>query len=203
MRKFIDIVCESIAGLETDILTRRPSERSIYAIYDEEDERLDRLVSQYRSGVPVRPWKIVPAARLIKIWRDAARMGFVRDEKGIDEIAKVFIENTALISLNNDISGHSHGGEEKLDEYFDDEEERERFVDWAIATETGAWRISDYGIGKLIHLARLLSDAETADEKLVVIDAMMQVTHPRSDLASWFVEGGSRTFDALFEQPNL
>jgi hypothetical protein len=35
------------------------------------------------------------------------------------------------------------------------------------------------------------------EDKLVTIDKMLNVVHPRSDMASWFIEGGSSSLSKL------
>ncbi len=181
----------------SDILVRKPSSGSVIDFYHEKDEAFGRLVNDYNHSKP-RPWRVVPANLIKMVWTNAAKLGFVRSEKAIDTIANIFYNNIMQIMINNEISGHdTTDPEEMMDEYFN-EDEMEAFVDWAIECETG-WRISDYGIDALVKYACLLKDAVTAEEKLQICDAILNVTHPRSDLASWFVEGGARTMDGLAE----
>ena len=81
----------------------------------------------------------------------------------------------------------------------DTEQLLERFGDYAI-DENGAWRLSDYASRKLNPLVEQLVSATTATQKIMLIDLILNVTHQRSDLASWFVEGGTRTLNVLFEE---
>jgi hypothetical protein len=179
------------------ILMQRASENAYREYIERETERLEELISEFKQDTnPTVRWRVAPAARVIKIWQDAAKNGFVRDVKGLDAIAKIFYDNIVQIGVNNLISGHTElSGEDALEEHLDPED-MEAFVDWAIDTPTG-WRISDYGFPRLGDLAALLLDAETPEDKLTICDAIMNVTHQRSDLASWFVEGGSATLDAI------
>ncbi len=166
-------------------------------MHEDASEMLANLVSLYKNGKPC-PWRVASAARLKAIWKSAAELGFVRDEKGLDEIADLFVNNIQRIQINNIISGHEAvSADEELAEYFD-KDEIEAFVDWAIETPTGGWRISDYGIEPLMRLASLLiGEDPDAEEKLQLCDAILNVVHPRSDLASWFVQGGSMTASEL------
>lgn len=167
--------------------------------YEFVHEVASKMTAEYRSGVPHQPWRVVPAQRLITIWKNAARDGFVRDEKGLDEIAQQMVENVARLFLNNEVSEHGTiSTAQAIETYFDGSwiDDHEAFVEWAIETPTG-WRISDYGIGPLCRLAFELLENPPAEEKLVLIDRMLNVTHQRSDLASWFVEGGTATLDRL------
>ena len=161
-----------------------------------------KMASEFQSGTKTQPWKLVPAQRLIAIWKASAKQGFVRDSKGLAEIAERMVENTARLLVNTELAGHGEQSTQAvLFNYgLDDEisgEQIEQFVDWAVDMPTGGWRISDYGLESLIGLASQLMDDPTDEEKLVIIDRMLNVTHQRSDLASWFVEGGSATLDRL------
>ena len=182
-------------------LTKKPSERAMLDIFEKQSEILGEMVSEYLSGQhPALPWKVVPAARLVRIWKDAARDGFVRDEKGLARIEATFVENVVKLMVTTEISGHTNvSPEEALAEYFGPDE-IEAFVEWAIETEGGAWRISDYGLPDLVNLAALVTDAANPSDKLVILDRMLNVAHQRSDLASWFVEGGRRTLYTLFAE---
>jgi hypothetical protein len=51
--------------------------------------------------------------------------------------------------------------------------------------------MSDYGTDPLVKLAFQLAREDEAEKKVVIIDKMLNVVHQRSDLASWFIEGGS------------
>jgi len=176
----------------------RASNTAYYTLFEREQDTLDDMLREYRSGQhPRMPWKVVPAARLMRIWKDAARDGFVRDVKGLDRISETFIDNVCRIAVNTEISGHSQvTQDEALSEHLEPEEQ-EAFVEWAIETAEGGWRITDYGLERLRDLAAQLIEAETPERKLVALDMMLNVAHQRSDLASWFVEGGSRTLSEL------
>ena len=63
--------------------------------------------------------------------------------------------------------------------------------------KSGQAYISDYGLNPLLTLLSKLMYTTKPEEKVVVIDKMLNVIHQRSDIASWFVEGGSRALSAL------
>ena len=44
--------------------------------------------------------------------------------------------------------------------------------------------------------------AKGPEEKLLLIDRMLNVVHQRSDIAEWFVEGGSRALAQLSSSPS-
>jgi hypothetical protein len=179
-----------------------PSSEAMLELFERQGEMLARMVEEWReSDSPVAPWSVVPASRLLRLWREAAELGFVRDDGAVNRIADRMIENVLRIAVNNEISGHDTSRPEDVLEELVLPDEHESFIDWAVETETGGWRISDYGISKLFHLAALLSETPDPMEKIVVMDRMLNVSHPRSDLASWLVEGGTRTLDELSSRP--
>ena len=78
----------------------------------------------------------------------------------------------------------------------------EDFYDWTV-DKNGIDIMSDYGLEPLINLLYKLKTSKTPEEKLLTIDRMLNVVHQRSDLASWFVEGGSKALSQLsgMEEP--
>lgn len=61
--------------------------------------------------------------------------------------------------------------------------------------------ISDYGLEPLEKLLVQLLRATNPEEKLLIIDRMLNVVHQRSDIADWFVEGGSHALGQLSGSP--
>lgn len=57
--------------------------------------------------------------------------------------------------------------------------------------------ISDYGLKPLLKLLSELKKQEKPENRLVTIDKILNVVHQRSDIAYWFVEGGSNALSQL------
>lgn len=175
-----------------------PSQEAKADIIHREQEMLETMIGEYKSGrwPGAAPWRVVPAERLKRIWQDSARLGFVRDEKGLMAIRDRFVENYLRLGVNTAIAGHAtYTYEEVLDDHFESND-IEKFVDWAIQCDTG-WRLSDIAIEKLFPLCAAAVDATDPADILVLCDLIMNVAHQRSDLASWFVAGGTRTLSEL------
>ena len=217
-------------------------------------------------------WKVVPAARLKKIWNDYIKYGIVRDEKGLNYISGIMIRNALNLDNLTYLSGHTSGDpnydfEEAWEGYIEDyigrvaprpyvdtsqteipfsdpslphirkqydqnfipnpnfsniqnrpfqeyidylestdelkdtsrEEMREKlkgilvdhFYDNYSIDSKGIDIMSDYGTGPLVRLAFELAKENDSNKQVVIIDKMLNIVHQRSDLASWFVEGGS------------
>jgi len=63
--------------------------------------------------------------------------------------------------------------------------------------KSGQAYISDYGLKPLVSLSYELSRTTDAKQQLTTIDKMLNVAHQRSDLAGWFVQGGSQALSQL------
>ena len=59
--------------------------------------------------------------------------------------------------------------------------------------------LSDFATEPLNNLAIELDDAESAEEIIVVINKILDVTHQRSDIAELFIKGGSSSLDDVFQ----
>lgn len=171
---------------------------AIEAYQDNEQETAETVIREFRSGrFQTQPWQVVPAARVKKIWHESHTMGVVRDARGLDKIADQVLANIHRLSVNTTILGHTPW---KPQDMYDDcdltEEECDLFADYAV-DERGACRLSDYGLEPLKKLAVELYEAQDPEEKLVILDRIFNVTHMRSDLASWFIEKGSWTLSEI------
>ena len=80
---------------------------------------------------------------------------------------------------------------------------KDRFFDYYQDDPEGKFGgfISDYGLQPLEELLAELLRASTPEEKLLIIDRMLNVVHQRSDIADWFVEGGSHALAQLSSSP--
>lgn len=216
------------------------------------------------------PWRVIPFARLKKIWEDYMTYGHVRDTRGLEMIEDIMLDNTRKVNILTNFAGHTQWGDsETLEEnigYWVDEQLNcvynkpfdknqleipfdnprkknqkpvnaspcnttvhpfvKQFIEdkygeglpdrktlredlyetmtsklyddymWDKEGKMGGF-ISDYGLNPLVTLAAELRRDKTPEEKLITIDKMLNVAHQRSDIAHWFVEGGSRALSQL------
>jgi hypothetical protein len=78
------------------------------------------------------------------------------------------------------------------------EEMKGKFMDYYMEDpKIGQAYISDYGLKPLEVLSYELSNTTEPEKKITVIDKMLNVVHQRSDMAGWFVQGGSRALSQL------
>ena len=192
------------------MIERKASDDAYQILYEKCDEIQCQVVQEFLSGryKSGQPWKVVPASKLERIWKGFTATGFVRDEKGLLDIQDRMIENFCRIEVNNLVSGHTPMRMESvLEDYFEEDEGsakaaelQDAFCDWLVDLPDGGWRISDYGTPKMFEPFALAIDAKSAEDRLVYLDMILNIVHQRSDLAAWFVEGGSYTLSGISGQ---
>jgi hypothetical protein len=177
-------------------------------LYDKLDEVkrdvLGGFLEDRKKGIKIQPWTVVPFARLKKIWEDFMKYGIVRDTRGLDMIQDIIQTNILKLYVNSELSGHSQvNPADDFEEYGYTEQDKQDFYNYID-------RISDYAFsdlngGKRLGLLTLLSNlrkARTPEERVPILDQILNVVHWTSDLASDFVEGGSAALSQLSGSPS-
>lgn len=164
---------------------------------------LTGFFSDREKGITEQPWQLVPFARLKKIWEDFMTYGVVRDTRGLDMIQDIIQTNILKLYANTELVGHTeHNPDYDFEEYDYTEEDKDQFFDYI--DKFSDYAFNDFG-GRRLGLLTLLSQLRKAsrpEEKVSIIDQILNVVHQRSDLASWFVEGGSRALSQLSGSPS-
>jgi len=256
-----------------------------WELYEKQEEMMYKLLDDFLfNNTPELDkriyWRVVPAARLKKIWEDYIKLGFVRDIKGLDLIEGIMIAAALRLYILTMLSGHTSvhpeeyyeeawgdylddfigrlKKEDKVEyqdpnqteipyddptqpykkknvaalpqafvpnenynienipfqEYISEHEDvemmdatklrkdlmdilKDHFYEYYTVDEKGHDIMSDYGTDPLVKLAFQLSREDDPAQKVVIIDKMLNVVHQRSDLASWFIEGGSAALSAI------
>jgi hypothetical protein len=153
-------------------------------------------------------WRVLDFNRVKKLWSDYARLGFVRDAKGMAEVANIVTDNIIKVGVNTELCGH----EQDCDRYVLEEY---GFTDWSDFAERllsvdhndeyfrdnqhGQLRISDYAMKALNELALKLLQETAPEKQLFLVDRVFNVVHFRSDIASWFLPNGSEDLNELSE----
>jgi len=80
----------------------------------------------------------------------------------------------------------------------------EKFFDYLTDPNSGHIYLSDYGLPAIMTQASKLYVEQVPEKKVVLIDSILNVVHQRSDMASWFVQGGSQALSNLsgYEVPD-
>jgi hypothetical protein len=92
-------------------------EGTLYEFDELEHEAISQAVNDVVNGVKSETWIKVDFPRLVKIWNDYVKMGFVRDEKGVNEIADRLIKNIAQLSANYRLE-HENAWKEEMADYY-------------------------------------------------------------------------------------
>lgn len=176
-------------------------------LFDLEDYYAEKIISEWKDNKGKddtrQAWRVIPSNMLIKEYRYSLKTSLAHDNI-IEKFQDIIIENYLKLYINTILFGHSSinpfscyaiyfpedFSEDDFDKLFED-------FEWFAIDHKGNWRISDYGLDKIGHYVSCLLEEEDNNKKLAWIDCILNVAHQRSDLASWFVEGGSITLSAL------
>jgi len=174
-----------------------------YRVDDEQESILREFYDKKRKPKTMMSWPVIPFARLKKIWNDYARMGVVRDERGMDDIANQMLKTLSRLQAATDWSGHSSGDmDERAKELgFKPIGDRNDDFYWHFLETPHGTPISDFGLPRLWKIAEGLPGARTPEEKLLIVDQMLNVIHQRGDMAALFVEGGRKSLSQLSARP--
>ena len=75
---------------------------------------------------------------------------------------------------------------------------KDRFFEYYLTDpKSGHLYITDYGLSAIMTQASKLYMEQVQEKKVVLIDSILNVVHQRSDMASWFVQGGSAALSNL------
>jgi hypothetical protein len=77
---------------------------------------------------------------------------------------------------------------------------KEQFIDNYSETESGESFFSDYALESLNKLLIKIKQTFDYSKKIPILDQMLNIIHMRSDVASWYVEGGSKALSQLSGQ---
>jgi len=183
-------------------------ENAFYYLHELEDDTLVEVIDEWQKHKgdenARQAWRVIPAGLLAKEWNYNARTGLVHD-KVIDKIFEIILENYLKLYINTVLFGHDsinpyHYAECFISEDMIEDEFDELFEDfeWFACDEKCNWRISDYGIEKIGNYVMAILTEDDYNKKMAYIDMVLSVVHQRSDLSSWFVEGGYNTLQGLY-----
>ena len=170
---------------------------------DVKREILGGFLNNKKRGIKSQPWQLISFPRLKKIWEDYMRTGLVRDTRGLETIEEIIQSNILKLYVNTELSGHSEvNPDDDFEEYGYTEQDKEDF--YSYIDKISDYAFSDFG-GRRLGLTTLLGHlrkARTPEEKVPIIDQILNVVHQTSDLASYFVEGGSSALSQLSGSPS-
>ncbi|MFA5366606.1 MAG: hypothetical protein WC333_01875 [Dehalococcoidia bacterium] len=202
MNRIQEIICEEIVNYLREVDDE--TDWDLYEKYDQmKSEILYGFLDDKKRGVKDQPWTLVPFGRLKKIWEDFMIYGHVRDTRGLEMIEDIIQDNIIKLYVNTELVGHtSHDPDEDFEEAGFTEQDKEEFYNYI--NKFSDYAFSDFG-GRRLGLTTLLTHlrkARTPEEKVPIIDQILNVIHQTSDLAAWFVEGGSSALSQLSGSPS-
>ena len=187
----------------------------LYNLYEEYNlyELLQEFFEDKNKGITEKQWKVIPKEPYWNALRGYMQYGeaFRTPDYLIDDWLQIVYYNTITLTYMTQLAGHSNGGfpyDDLMDFFYYDNEdeapamgdymawsellENEGFYDWCkLPDGSDAW--SDYGLEPLWKIITSIKDDSTKGEKLITINRCLDVAHCRGDLASMFIEGGSKT----------
>ena len=200
---------ELIELLSENIIKEYYDDDIMYDLFEKRDEIMRDTINGFMNSKKGdrQFWQLISFPRLKKIWEDAAKMNFVRDEKGLEMIKKQIITNLIKLDVNTEIMGHTQAlpTDEIEDSGYSMEEFDNKMNDDDFSVDyfndgSGQYRLSDYGLKPLWEIAQKLVRETNDIKKIMYIDQMLNVVHMRSDMANNFVQGGSEALSQLSGQ---
>ena len=175
------------------------------------------MAGAIKSGERYFP-RLIPAAQYNRAISEFVKYGMLMrfPRKKIVQWKYMVAESISALSYITELFGHTSCFDtyDFHDVWLDEEEEVPENFDEAFTIlmerfdpneelfptfSNGQEFMSDYGLQPLEGLLIELFRKDTEEEMLVVINRILDVTHPRSDLAEIFIEGGSKTLTAISE----
>lgn len=180
----------------------------IYCDYDEE-ALLWEFLADKKHGVKTKKWDLIPAQQygtLLQRYMSAPTPEAARIPSSVVYgWFRTVTRNTLAIEHITAFAGHSQWfPTDACEDVFDEDGdwsdfeyacnylENIGFYDWCkLPDGSDAW--SDFGLEPIFKLLRTYDSSDDPSETLLLINRILDITHCRGDLASAFIEGGSRT----------
>lgn len=184
----------------------------LYDMYSEytASDVLWEFLEDKKNGILERKWKLIPKEPYWNALRGFMQYGeaFRTPEYLINDWLQIIYHNVITLTYITELAGHSqHFPFDDFNDVFFYENEDDApndyygcseyldnlgFYDWCkLPDGSDAW--SDYGLEPLWKIITSIKDDSTKGEKLIAINRCLDVAHCRGDLASMFIEGGSRS----------
>ena len=178
-------------------------------------EILQEFLYDKEKGINHKKWNLIPSEQYKNLLQrymqfgDNARI----PDRIMDNWIELICNNLVELDYITQFAGHSqYFPEEEFDDVFGETYTGTRdfegyadflenigFYDWAQLPD-GSDAISDFGIEPIQKILIELSPTSTPEEKLMIINRCLSVFHCRGDLASAFIEGGSKTCETISGQ---
>lgn len=213
-----ECVNEVLCEYGFDLLNESDGDNVLYDVMEEYSifDLLCEFADDKEHGVAKRKWVLIPAQQyktllerfMLAPTPDAARI----PENVVDGWFKIIVQNTVVLDYMTAIAGHEqYFPSDDLEDFFGNVTDwtdyslafeyldNLGFYDWCkLPDNSDAW--SDYGLKPIYTLIRQYNASMSPGEVLVLINRILDITHNRGDLASAFIEGGSKTCSQISGQ---
>ena len=206
-QKLYKMIVESI----TEVLNENTSDDLMYDIIEEysEEDLLFEFLEDKEHGITRKQWDLIPAEQyknLLNRYMAAPNPESARIPKNIvDNWIKLIMKNLISIDYITAFAGHEQyfpidalenvfGNDVDWNNYSESSDYLDNigFYDWCKFPDgSDAW--SDYGIKPIYDLLKQYDYNMESSDMLLLINRILDITHCRGDLASAFIEGGSKT----------
>lgn len=180
-----------------------------------QEDLLTEFLSDKENGVKEKKWSVIPKEQyhnILKRYMELGEMAKIPDSIINGWIEDIIIPNALSILYITEFAGHSEYvpieavedvfGSKFYDNYSSDYDgmsdflEEIGFYDWCTLPDgSNAW--SDFGINPIFQLINSYEGCESVEEKLILINRVLDIAHQRGDLASAFIEGGRKSCEHI------
>ena len=177
------------------------------------DEFFDNPNGKQNWGVLINPEMYVKALRELSRFGKLTNSTF--PSKYVYQWMGIIMKNTAILCANTDLAGHSQAF--PIDDVVDIAEYRfgidlepdydacsewldeQGLYDWmSMPDGSDAW--SDFGIDPLMKIIKEYNEDLPPEKVLVLVNRALDVYHQRGDMASIFIQGGSKALSKIAEE---
>ena len=194
----------------------RLNESLLYEEWEEYgvEELLYEFIYDKENGIQQKKWSLIPKEQYKNLlWRFMDNPSMARIPRNIvfNWFQKIIIRNTLAISHITELAGHAqYMPTDYINDVFNKEFDFHDydgqidfldeigFYDWCkLPDGSNAW--SDYGLEPLVKIINEYNESMSGEDILILINRCLDVYHQRGDLASAFIEGGSKTCSEISE----
>lgn len=179
---------------------------------------LYEFLDDKRNGIARKKWNLIPAQQyhtLLKRYMHSPEMARIPGSIVNHWFKDIIAPNALTIEYITEFAGHSSyfpgddmgavfgTGENDYIDYREGAEilEKEGFYDWCkLPDGSDGW--SDYGLQPIFKLMGEYNENANPSETLILINRILDIGHQRGDLASAFIEGGSKSCDYISNSLN-
>lgn len=203
-------------------LTENYDDDHIFYDYMEDYDAYYVLSEFFKNPKGKQDWGVLINPEMyVKALRELGRFGKLTNStfpsKYVYQWMGIIMKNTSILGANTELAGHSNNfpGDivaefaERIDgiaireDYVDGSDwlNEKGLYDWMQMPDgSDAW--SDYGLEPLWKIIEEYNENLPPEKVLVLVNRALDVAHCRGDLASIFIQGGSKTLTKISEEIN-